>query len=103
MSAIIPIRSRPPYQSDVGRVWMLTGRLCSSHGTQVRSSFRRARDTPSARPPRGPGRRWRSLLLNFGFVFAQGIPAQFDPVGIVNDAVEDRVAQGGIPDDRVPV
>ena len=42
-------------------------------------------------------------MLDFGFVFAQGIPAQFDPVGIVNDAVEDRVAQGGIPDDRVPV
>jgi hypothetical protein len=39
-------------------------------------------------------------LLDFGFAFAQGIPAQFDPVGIVNDAVEDRVAQGGIPDYR---
>ena len=51
-------------------------------------------------PRGGPGRRWRSLLLDFGFVFAQGIPAQFDPVGIVNDAIQDRVAQSGIPDHR---
>ena len=42
-------------------------------------------------------------MLDFGFVFAQGIPAQFDPIGIVNDAIQDRVAQGRISDDGVPV
>src|SRR3954453_17876260 len=103
MSASIPIRSRPPYRSDVGRAWLLTGHSCSSYGQPIRASFRRAWVAPAARPPRGPGGGCRSFRLGFGLVLAQRVPAQLDPVGVVNDAVEDRVAQGRVSDDGVPV
>src|SRR3954447_2435255 len=53
--------------------------------------------------PAGAGGGCRSFRLGFGFVFAQRVPAQLDPVGVVNNAVQDRVAQGRISDDGVPV
>ena len=36
------------------------------------------------------------------FSFAQALAGEFDPVGVVDEAIEDGVGDGGIADDFVP-
>ena len=44
----------------------------------------------------------RSSGNGLGDLLAQGITAQLEPVGIVDDAIQDRVGEGGIADQVVP-
>ena len=45
---------------------------------------------------------WSSLLVLFSFGPAQAFAGQFDAMGVVNEAVEDRVGVGGIAYNFVP-
>ena len=42
-------------------------------------------------------------ILQGGMDFAHGISFEFKPVGIVDEAVEDRIGEGGVGDAGVPV
>lgn len=44
----------------------------------------------------------RHFVIQFGDGFAQGRPLEFEAVGIVNDAIEDGVGEGGFTDDVMP-
>ena len=46
------------------------------------------------------GQAFRSENQFGGLAFAQRLAAEVDAVGVVNDAVEDGVGQGGIPEHR---
>ena len=37
-----------------------------------------------------------------GAGFAHGLTVEFEPVGVVNEAVEDGIGEGGFVDDGVP-
>jgi cytochrome c-type biogenesis protein len=44
----------------------------------------------------------KHFVIQFGDGFAQGRPLEFEAVGIVNDAIEDSVGEGGFTDDVMP-
>ncbi len=45
---------------------------------------------------------WSSLLVLFSLGPAQAFAGQLDAMGVVNEAVQDRIGVGGIADDLVP-
>ncbi len=45
----------------------------------------------------------RSSLVFLSSGFAQAFSAEFDAIGVVNDAIENGVGDGGIADDLLPV
>src|ERR1035438_2424913 len=50
----------------------------------------------------GEGRSWWFLLAWFAPLLAQGLAFQLDAIGVVNEAVQDAVGEGGIADLLMP-
>ena len=42
------------------------------------------------------------FVTHFGDGLAHGLPLEFEAVGVVNDAVQDGICEGGFADDIVP-